>query len=59
MALVRMLDEVSAFLAREHGHYIDGRAVAGRGERIDVRDPMTSKPRSRRHIARFAASGPT
>ena len=41
MALVRMLDEVRAFLAREHGHYIDGRAVAGRGERIDVRDPAT------------------
>ncbi|KWH51558.1 NAD-dependent phenylacetaldehyde dehydrogenase [Burkholderia semiarida] len=41
MALVRMLDEVNAFLAREHGHYIDGRAVAGRGERIDVCDPST------------------
>ena len=41
MALVRMLDEVKTFLAREHGHYIDGRAVAGRGERIDVRDPST------------------
>ncbi|QDW54247.1 NAD-dependent phenylacetaldehyde dehydrogenase [Burkholderia sp. KBS0801] len=41
MALVRMLDEARAFLAREHGHYIDGRAVAGRGERIDVRDPAT------------------
>lgn len=41
MALVRMLDEVRAFLAREHGHYIDGQVIAGRGERIDVRDPST------------------
>jgi phenylacetaldehyde dehydrogenase len=42
MALVQMLDEVKRFLVREHGHYIDGRAVAGSGgERIDVRNPAT------------------
>lgn len=42
MALVQMLGEVKAFLAREHGQYIDGRAVAGRGgERIEVVNPAT------------------
>jgi len=42
MALVQMLDEVKQFLAREHGHYIGGRPVAGQGsERIEVRCPAT------------------
>ncbi|WP_419689991.1 aldehyde dehydrogenase family protein [Burkholderia theae] len=37
-----MLDEVKQFLAREHGHYIGGRPVAGQGsERIEVRCPST------------------
>ncbi|KML53713.1 MULTISPECIES: aldehyde dehydrogenase family protein [Burkholderia] len=42
MALVQILDEVKRFLAREHGHYIGGRPVAGHGsERINVRCPST------------------
>ncbi|CAB3772690.1 aldehyde dehydrogenase [Burkholderia sp. MSh2] len=41
MALVQMLGEVREFLARAHGQYIDGRAVAGGGELIEVVNPAT------------------
>ncbi|MBU9224632.1 aldehyde dehydrogenase family protein [Burkholderia multivorans] len=42
MAIVTTLPEVERFLAREHGHFLDGRTVMGRGQdRIDVRNPAT------------------
>lgn len=40
MALTPMLPEVTSFLSREHGHYINGELFPGQGsERINVRNP--------------------
>ncbi|WP_296463227.1 aldehyde dehydrogenase family protein [Pigmentiphaga sp.] len=44
MATVSLLPEVQAFLARPHGHYIDGRAVESAGNRIEVTNPATGLP---------------
>jgi phenylacetaldehyde dehydrogenase len=42
MAMVKMLPEVQSFLGRDHGHFIDGRAVAGSDtQRLNVRNPAT------------------
>ncbi|EGV32256.1 Aldehyde Dehydrogenase [Thiorhodococcus drewsii AZ1] len=44
MALVKRLEEVDQFLARDHGHYIDGKAIAGSGtERIQVTNPASGQ----------------
>ncbi len=39
MPKVSLLPQVQAFLSRQHGHYIDGQAVAGAGQRIPVINP--------------------
>ncbi|WP_017346505.1 aldehyde dehydrogenase family protein [Pantoea sp. A4] len=44
MAVVSLLPQVEAFLARQHGHFIDGKAVAGSGARIAVVNPATGAP---------------
>ncbi|MBK0035783.1 aldehyde dehydrogenase family protein [Erwinia sp. S43] len=44
MATISLLPQVQAFLARQHGHYIDGAAVAGAGQRIVVVNPATGTP---------------
>jgi len=44
MHSVQLLPEVQAFLARQHGHYIDGKAVASNGERLEIINPATAKP---------------
>jgi len=41
MSSVQLLPEVQAFLARQHGHYIDGKAVPGSGARIEIINPAT------------------
>jgi len=47
---IQLLPEVQAFLRRDHGHFIDGRVVAPRGDvRIDVFDPSSGE-----RIARVA-----
>jgi len=43
MASIQLLAEVQAFLARPHGHFIDGQAVAGNGERIEIINPATGQ----------------
>jgi len=43
MSSVQLLPEVQAFLARQHGHYINGQATVGSGERIEVINPATGE----------------
>ncbi|MCD9672365.1 MULTISPECIES: aldehyde dehydrogenase family protein [Klebsiella] len=43
MAVISLLPEVQAFLARHHGHYINGENVNGDGPRIAVINPATGK----------------
>jgi len=43
MSSVQLLPQVQAFLARQHGHYIDGKAVTGSGERIEIINPATGE----------------
>lgn len=43
MTTVSLLPEVQAFLARLHGHYINGRAVEGQGPRIAVVNPTNGQ----------------
>jgi len=43
MSTLPLLPEVQAFLARPHGHYIDGKAVSGSGGRIEIINPATGK----------------
>ncbi|MET4729097.1 phenylacetaldehyde dehydrogenase [Lysobacter enzymogenes] len=52
MARSDLLPSVAAFLRRDHGHFIDGRAVAGAGRGIDIVDPSNGET-----IARVAAAG--
>jgi len=53
MSSIQLLPEVQAFLARQHGHYIDGKAVASSGERIEIINPATGGT-----IASIAAATP-
>ncbi|MBZ4021925.1 NAD-dependent phenylacetaldehyde dehydrogenase [Rhodobacter sp. TJ_12] len=39
MAQQEILPEVRAFLARQQGHFINGKAVEGKGKRIDIKTP--------------------
>ncbi|WP_257127532.1 aldehyde dehydrogenase family protein [Burkholderia sp. MSMB1078WGS] len=43
MTAISILPEVTAFLSRPHGHYIHGRAVESRGERIAVVNPSNEQ----------------
>ena len=43
MSTIQLLPEVTAFLARQHGHFIGGQAVASQGERIAVVNPATGE----------------
>ncbi|CAM3916704.1 phenylacetaldehyde dehydrogenase [Kerstersia gyiorum] len=43
MSQVTLLPEVEAFLARQHGHFIDGQAVASSGARIAIVNPATGQ----------------
>jgi len=43
MALVSLLPQVTSFLARQHGHFIDGQATESQGERIDIVNPANGK----------------
>lgn len=43
MTAISILPEVTAFLSRPHGHYIHGRAVEGRGDRIAVVNPSNEQ----------------
>lgn len=44
MSEISLLPEVRAFLARQHGHYIDGAYVAGVGPSTAVIDPASGEP---------------
>lgn len=43
MTAISTLPEVTAFLSRPHGHYIHGRAVESRGDRIAVVNPSNEQ----------------
>ncbi|SME96443.1 MULTISPECIES: aldehyde dehydrogenase family protein [unclassified Pseudomonas] len=43
MTTISLLPEVQAFLARQHGHYIDGRVIEGQGSRIAIINPASGQ----------------
>lgn len=43
MSKIDILPEVHAFLARQQGHFINGRALSGAGPREEIRNPATGE----------------